>query len=89
LTTALFVSLVVGILVSTYFAVQANKALHQREAALMRARRFVEFLKENPASIQLKTDDLIQAFISENPDITEDQIRGALKGPYDGPMFGD
>jgi hypothetical protein len=49
----------------------------------------IEFLKENPPSKRVKTDDLIQAFISENPDITEDQIRAALKGPYDGPMFGD
>jgi hypothetical protein len=77
---------------------QKEKALEQANAASQRerdtVRRFVKFLKKNPAMIELSSEQLIAAFLASNTDVTEAELTSALGGArgvaYDSPnMLGD
>jgi serine/threonine protein kinase len=105
LTAALFIALMAGTMISSYFAVQANIALRLHKAAINQERehanRFIKYLKKHPDAIGLDEKHLLQAFLSENPDITIEQIRRAFTAQtaqsrelgtevsHDGLMFGD
>jgi serine/threonine-protein kinase len=101
--------LLTGTAISSYFGLQADAAAHQAQTALHEAqlarereqttaRRFVRFMKQHPALIQLSPEQLLAEFLKQNSDLSErDVIDAFVPAPEAGVsvdtvvpnMFGD
>jgi serine/threonine protein kinase len=81
--------LLMGTLISSYFAIQADAAtraaklaLHEKEASDQRARetalRLVTFLKRNPDVVKLPSKEIVARFLATNTDLSLNDVKDAF-----------